>query len=664
MAQICDVAIFRLWFCTLGPKTAQRQTFNLNRRLASMFCLACAIASGTVSADGQSAGTVPPAAVASQLKAAKTIFIAPTTIRNSHLRRCPGEEGINGSAWDWCFEDEAYLRQQVIETVEIWGLYAQVESADADLIFEPSFTSSQVRLAVRSTSTQNVLWVFSREVKGGFLGLERLNNFANAIPALLDDVRQAAGQAASAIVPQSALPASQLSTPPKVFISNVAAGDDSERFLLGGSPYTGGTGQAYNKFYAAVQGSGHYQVVPAPAQAELIFEMRYVDAFRIITARSDQTHRLDYLHDAKRGPDSALFFYYPQVTLVIRNRGTGVVLGAMTEYVEGAFRAATADKNFATTIHALLNDAAVAIGPLAAKPQLVQTVMALPRNVPDAPVPAQIGPARKIFLAKPGEGRVYPSEAALDLYDEVQTALQQWGRYELVTKAADADLVLEPSAVGGMLRLSILDPGTSVVLWAIRWGSGDPPFAGPKTKETVHSVAAQLMDTLRKLDARANGVDIPGPNVSKSESKASLVPKTAAVSPAVSELLAAAKKVFVSDPSRDPSNRDQEANADVYKKVMAAITAWGKYDLVTIAASADLLFEPSIIEQDVQLAIVNPKAGGRVWTFAQHVDGGLLLSTRDKNMDHAIANLVDSVRKAAKDAGKSPAVAPSAPPSK
>jgi hypothetical protein len=578
-----------------------RESFNPNLRLAALFCLAGAIALGLISAYGQSAGAVPPAGVTSQLKAAKKIFVASIRPRS---------------------EDGDYFQEQVIETVETWRLYEQVpEGAGADLILEPSFTSSGVRLAVRATSTNNVLWVSSRPVKKAFFPDNQEANFAAAIPGLLDDLRQAAGQAAVASVPQS--------TPPKVFIANVGAGDDAETFQPG-SNYTGGTGQAYDKFYSAMQSSGRYELVTTPAQADLIFELCYVDAWRTTTSKSP----------VPKDPSPEYTTYdYPQVKLLIWNRTTGAVLRAVTENVKFALRSSTADKNFATSLQALLNDATVALVP-SARPQPSQVAASLSRNALNAPVPSQISAARKIFITKPGEGRVYAGEAALDLYDEVQAGLQQWGRYELVAKAADADLILEPSAAGEMLRLTVLDPGTSVVLWAFR---REGYFGGSKTKEAVHSASLQLMGTLRRLDARASNAAVPS---------------------AVSAVLAAAKRVYVSDVSRDPGIGDREGNEDIYKKVLAVMKAWGKYELAPTVASADLSFEPSIVEQDIHLDIVNPNAGGKVWTFTEPVEGGFLISTRDKNIDLAVADLVDSVRKAATDAGNSPTIAPSTPQSK
>ena len=63
-----------------------------------------------------------------------------------------------------------------------------------------------------------------------------------------------------------------------------------------------------------------------------------------------------------------------------------------------------------------------------------------------APIPAQIGAARKVFIANDGADlagqavfkRAGEPEAA---YNHFYAAMQAWGRYELVSTPADADLV-------------------------------------------------------------------------------------------------------------------------------------------------------------------------------------------------------------------------------
>lgn len=101
-----------------------------------------------------------------------------------------------------------------------------------------------------------------------------------------------------------------------------------------------------------------------------------------------------------------------------------------------------------------------------------------------APVPVQIGTARKVFISN-GGGQSF--ETVLDQkvfnggpdrpYNQFYADMKTWGRYDLVSSLADADLVLEISwsladtglrlPVLGELRLVVLDPKTHIKLWTL-----------------------------------------------------------------------------------------------------------------------------------------------------------------------------------------------------
>lgn len=101
--------------------------------------------------------------------------------------------------------------------------------------------------------------------------------------------------------------------------------------------------------------------------------------------------------------------------------------------------------------------------------------------VPDAPVPAQILSAKKVFIANSG--------CMLDLnmvsgdqkrcYNQFYADIQAWGHYQTVVSPADADLVLQfgityiPRQFGAdvipfpSFRLTLLDPKTNMTLWVM-----------------------------------------------------------------------------------------------------------------------------------------------------------------------------------------------------
>jgi hypothetical protein len=102
---------------------------------------------------------------------------------------------------------------------------------------------------------------------------------------------------------------------------------------------------------------------------------------------------------------------------------------------------------------------------------------------PYAPLPGQIARAHKVFLSNAGGDARFPVDATL-AYSQVYAALQAWGHFQLVTTPAEADLVFELrdaapetdytgyhdreySIVRPVFQLSIIDPQTNAVLWAI-----------------------------------------------------------------------------------------------------------------------------------------------------------------------------------------------------
>lgn len=105
------------------------------------------------------------------------------------------------------------------------------------------------------------------------------------------------------------------------------------------------------------------------------------------------------------------------------------------------------------------------------------------KGLAPAPVPEQIGAAKKAFISN-GGGESF--ETVFDQavfnggpdrpYNEFYAALGGWGRYELVPSPSEADLVFEISwaltdtglklPVLGQLRLQVIDPKTHVTLWS------------------------------------------------------------------------------------------------------------------------------------------------------------------------------------------------------
>jgi hypothetical protein len=110
--------------------------------------------------------------------------------------------------------------------------------------------------------------------------------------------------------------------------------------------------------------------------------------------------------------------------------------------------------------------------------------------VPSAPVPAQILSAKKVFIANGGgdESRFESPQYTGGpdrLCNEFYAAMKSWGRYELVSSPAQADLIFEISltliqvtraegalkgnepAYDSLFRLTIRDLQTHTTLWGL-----------------------------------------------------------------------------------------------------------------------------------------------------------------------------------------------------
>jgi hypothetical protein len=107
------------------------------------------------------------------------------------------------------------------------------------------------------------------------------------------------------------------------------------------------------------------------------------------------------------------------------------------------------------------------------------------------------------------------------------------------------------------------------------------------------------------------------------------------------------KKVFISN---------SESTADIifrvpdltYNVLYDHMQSWGKYELVTAPADADLIFNINfvvLLYPQLRLVVLDPKTHVVLWTFAEQVQPWMRQSTGRKNFDQAMANLVDDVKK-------------------
>jgi hypothetical protein len=128
----------------------------------------------------------------------------------------------------------------------------------------------------------------------------------------------------------------QILTAKTVFIAN-AGGEENPS----DSQFSGGPDRAYNQFYAAIKSWGRFELVSSPANADLLFELRF-------TQPQVGDYQENVLHPA---PDRD-----PQLRLVIRDSKTQALLWGFTEHAQWAVLQGNRDKNFDQAMDRLTGD--------------------------------------------------------------------------------------------------------------------------------------------------------------------------------------------------------------------------------------------------------------------------------------------------------------------
>jgi len=102
---------------------------------------------------------------------------------------------------------------------------------------------------------------------------------------------------------------------------------------------------------------------------------------------------------------------------------------------------------------------------------------------PQAPIPTEIAASHTVFLVNNGADQNFPLSAQ-DAYNQVYSALQAWGHYQLVSSPDQADLVFQLRDIAPVtgvygdragtyainspaFHLAIKNPKTNVTLWTI-----------------------------------------------------------------------------------------------------------------------------------------------------------------------------------------------------
>ena len=141
--------------------------------------------------------------------------------------------------------------------------------------------------------------------------------------------------------------------------------------------------------------------------------------------------------------------------------------------------------------------------------------------------------------------------------------------------------------------------------------------------------------------------------------------KEASAAPVPAEMLAA-RKVFISNVGRgcSPFGRPEFTGGPErpYNQFYAAMKSWGRYEVASSPAAADLDFEISlscpaaganvfkgqsystIYDPQLRLVILDVKTHTALWAITEHVRPALFQANHDKSFDRAMAALVEDLK--------------------
>lgn len=142
----------------------------------------------------------------------------------------------------------------------------------------------------------------------------------------------AAGPATAAWQGEKEAPApvpAQIPTAKRAFLSN-AGGVVNHNAPPPGTGFSGGPDRAYNQFYAAVKKTGEFELAAAPAEADVILEIRFDEPYY-------------WLGKGDIAVD-------PQIRLVIRDPRTHTALWGITEHIGGGLLQRSRDNNLGLAV--------------------------------------------------------------------------------------------------------------------------------------------------------------------------------------------------------------------------------------------------------------------------------------------------------------------------
>jgi hypothetical protein len=300
-------------------------------------------------------------------------------------------------------------------------------------------------------------------------------------------------------------------------VSTTHPGNDLPRAFISVLPGTVGStyppatvGTAYNEFYAALKKLGQYELVTDPARADQILEMRLTVPWYCtqdtVFAKEDMSSD-------------------PRFELVVRDLKTNTMRGPYVVDVKEAVLVGTWKKNFVQAVNTLAKLAARKAVPDGAALGVLDDAAIEP------PAPAPISSATTVFISSHVDDRTGAMKGPDEVYRQVYEAMEKWGRYKLVSSAADADLLgeLVVSADSGRfctnpgwdphVELRLMVPKSNVVVFGfsqhlVTARMSYDPHAGHiasmrSSQEDLQKMADALVAQVRRLTARGDAAASP-----------------------------------------------------------------------------------------------------------------------------------------------------------
>jgi hypothetical protein len=124
----------------------------------------------------------------------------------------------------------------------------------------------------------------------------------------------------------------------RVFISNAGGDSYGSESYFRLTRFDGGPDRFYDQFYAAVKRTGRYELSDGPADADIVYEVRFT------TPIVDRQSPTDFVYD-------------PQLTVTILDPKTRVKLWTLTEHIESSRDKTANDRSFDQAVDRIVDDA-------------------------------------------------------------------------------------------------------------------------------------------------------------------------------------------------------------------------------------------------------------------------------------------------------------------